>query len=298
VGLRYSKIRFTSLYGDVRLEQQSIKQDELLAASYGILGTPVAQTTDFSRDITDLRAGFNTSPWRGVSFDADYHHDDDDNHYQNGPMPAGVAAYPGFIQARDETQDAAEAKLTLRPWARFSTMFSYRYDSINYLNTTAATVPPTITPGGSLISGRYYAHDFSVHTTYSPLPRLTLASTLSYERATTVTASDGTPGVTPYRGDVYSALCNGAYVLNSTTDLLAGYGFSTSDYGESDFAGGVPLGIDYHEQDVHFGITHRFGANLTGKVEYRFNSYHEPTSGNAANYSAHILFLTMTYNWR
>lgn len=298
VGLRYSQIPFTGLFADVRLEQQSIKQLEQLAATASLPSSGSPETTDFSRDIEGLRTGFNTAPWRAVSFGADYHFADDNNHYQNGPgpYPPDGMSYPGFIEARDETQNAFEARITLKPWNRLTSVISYRYDSINYNNTTE-NVPPNVSPGGSISAAEYFSHNVSLHTTWLPWRRLSLSSTLSFERATTETASAGSTAVVPYQGNIYTALLNATYTLGPKSDLFAGYEFFTSDYGESDFTTGVPLGINYHEEDAHAGLRRKFTNYLTGKLEYRFERYTEPTGGNIPNFTAHIIFLTMTYNW-
>jgi len=60
-------------------------------------------------------------------------------------------------------------------------------------------------------------------------------------------------------------------------------------------AGGVPLGIDYHRHAVQIGARHRFGKNVSTRLQYRFEHYDEPTSGGAVNYEAHTVFATVSF---
>jgi hypothetical protein len=100
--------------------------------------------------------------------------------------------------------------------------------------------------------------------------------------------------VVPYRGDVYSVTASATYVLTRTSQLFTGYAFSDADYAQHNFAGGLPLGIDYERQSVQAGLSRRFGTNVSVKLQYRFDSYNEPSSGGAPNYRAHSVFLTLT----
>jgi hypothetical protein len=114
-----------------------------------------------------------------------------------------------------------------------------------------------------------------------------LATAFSYQPTTLTTASIGSPAVVPapvvpYRGDVYSVIANGTYILNQSTDVFAGYAFSKADYGQNNSAGGVPVGIQYQMHGVQAGIERRWGKNISTKLQYSFSYYGEPSSGRAA----------------
>jgi mono/diheme cytochrome c family protein len=67
-GFRYNKIPFTSLFGDARLKQQTLGQyDYDIQPTTSFLENP-----SYSSDLSDVRAGFNTSPWRRASLSAHY----------------------------------------------------------------------------------------------------------------------------------------------------------------------------------------------------------------------------------
>ncbi len=207
--------------------------------------------------------GFTTSPWKAVSFSGHYRRYEENSRYLNDTPPQPAGSYPGFIRARDLLTDEVEAKLTLRPITWFKTTLSYQFlTTDSWTDTRAAfkTAPPTTySPGGNILAGQFDSQIYSISTTLTPCQRLYLDTTFSYETSTTTTANNHTPTIAPYRGDIYSVLASGTYVLNQTTDLFASYSFSKADYHQDNFAAGVPMGIQYQQHAVQFGLTRRLG---------------------------------------
>ena len=302
LALRYAKIPFTDLYAEARLEQQNIWQYDQFSAAQDILNKAVfLQHTAFSSQSSDLRFGFSTSPWRSVSFTAQYRRYEDDSQYDSDPLVQPVATgYPTFIRSRELITDEVEAKLVLHPSTCFKTSLSYHYQTSEYdLNTSPyLSFGNVISPGGQLVAGEDQAHIFSINATLMPTRRLFLSTAFSYEISTTTTAADGSPAVVPYQGDIYTILADGTYVLSQTTDLFAGYSFSEANYGQNNFVGGLPLGIQYQKHSAQVGLARRFGKNISAKLQYRFDYYDEPSSGGAANYRAHSIFGTLTFLFR
>jgi len=302
LSLNYSKIPFTSLFAEARAEQQNIAQYDQFSAAQDILNKAVfLQRTAFSSQSSDVRFGFSTSPWRSVSFSAHYRRYEDDSRYDSGPLvQPSPTAYPTFIHSRELITDEVEADLVLHPTARFKTTFSYQYHATDYdLNTSPyVSFGKVISPGGELLAGEERSHVFSINATLTPMPRLFLSTTLSYQTSATTTAADGSPTVAPYRGDIYSFCANGTYVLNQNTDLTAGYFFSEANYDQNNFAAGLPLGIQYQRHSVQVGLTRRFGKNTSAELQYRFDYYDEPGSGGANNYRAYSVFGALTFRFR
>ncbi len=302
LSLRYSKIPFTSLFADAQLEQQNIAQYDQFSAVQNILNKAVfLQRTAFSSQLSDLRFGFNTSPWRSVAFSAHYRRYEDDSQYDSDPLVQPIAtAYPTFIRSRELITDEVEAKLVLHPSARFKTTLSYQYHATKYDLTTSPYLSfgNVISPGGQLVAGEDRSQIYSVSLTYAPMPRLFLATTFSWQASTTTTAADGSPTVVPYTGDTYTVLANGTYVFSQTTDLFAGYSYSEADYGQNNFAGGLPLGIQYQRHSLQVGVARRLRKTVSARLQYRFDYYNEPSSGGANNYQAHSLFGVLSFQFR
>ena len=301
LSLRYSKIPFTGLYAEARLEQQDVGQYDQFSAAQDILNKAVfLQHTDFSSRSGDFRFGFDTSPWRSAAFSAHYRRYEDDSHYDSDPLvQPSPTAYPTFIRSRNLITDEVEAKLVLHPSTRLKTTLSYQYHADTYdLNTSPYVLfGSVISPGGQLTAGEDHSHVFSINATLVPVSRLYLSATFSYEISSLVTAADGSPTVAPYRGDIYTALASGTYVFSQNTDLFAGYFFSEANYGRNNFAAGLPLGIQYQRHSVQAGLSRRFKKNISAKLQYRFDYYDEPSSGGANNYSAHSIFGVLTYRF-
>lgn len=302
LALRYSKIPFTSLFAEARLEQQTIAQYDQFSAAQDILNKAVfLQNTSFSSQLTDFRLGFSASPWRAVSLTVHYRRYEDDSQYDSAPLVQPVeTAYPTFIRSRNLITDEVEANLVLHPSTRFKTTLSYQYHATDYHLNTAAFVSfgNVISPGGELLAGKEYSHIFSINTTFTPTPRLFLSATVSYQTSATTTAADGSPAVVPYRGNIYSVFANGTFVINQATDLFAGYVFSGADYGQNNFAGGLPLGIRYQRHSAQVGLTRHFGRNVSTRLQYRFDYYNEPSSGGANNYCANSVIGTLNFSFR
>ena len=158
--------------------------------------------------------------------------------------------------------------------------------------------PIFLTPGGELTSGLGNSQTVSINATLMPMPRLYLSTTFSYENSSLVSAADGSPTVVPYSGNIYTAFVNGTFVFSPTTDLFAGYSFSEANYGQNNFAGGLPLGIQYQRQNVQVGVARKFRKNVSARLQYRFDYYDEPSSGGATNYHASSIFGMLTFQFR
>jgi mono/diheme cytochrome c family protein len=304
--VHYSRIPFTALFAEGAWEQEEINQNDDFAAPQDILNKAnFQQHTLFSSESSNLRIGFTTSPWERVSFSAHYRRYDDDSHYDSDPLIQPVAtAYPTFLLARDLLTDEYEARLTVQPYARVKTSLTYQYETTDYNVDTRsyASFGNVIAPGGEPLAGEEASHTISANATLTPVPRVYLSGTLSYEESTTTTAFDGlpagAPSVVPYRGNIYTVLANGTYAITRATTASALYTFSEANYGQNDFAGGVPMGMDYTRHSIQIGLAHRIGKDFSTKLQYRYDYYDDPGSGGTSSYRGNSIFGEMTLRFR
>jgi hypothetical protein len=291
--LRYSKIPFTGLFVDTRLQQQTISQYDYDTQT----GSGTAQNTTFSSQLSDVRAGFNTSPWSSVSLSAHYRRYEDDSHYDNDTGLPAPADYPGFILARDLLTDEIEAKLTWHPNSWLKTAFTYQHLNTRSWSDTDPSALGGGSPGGGLVAGQYDSQIYSINATLTPIPRLFLSSTVSFQPSTSVSAANDNPAIAVYHGETYSVLASSTCVLSRSTDWFVTYSFSDANFGQNNSANGLPVGIVYQQNAMQTGLSRHFGKNITAQLKYGFYSYNEPTSGGANNYVAHSVFGTLTFNW-
>jgi hypothetical protein len=295
VSLRFTRIPYTVLFAEARLGQESLAQFERLT------GSP---TDDFTRDtdadseVRDFKAGFNVSPWERVSLHASYRNRLSDTDYNHLPAYAlaGPQGYSAFLLHRDIRSDEVEAKLSWKATRWLRTALSYRLVASDYETVTEPVVG--FSPGGGLLAGNYDAQVYSLNAILTPLARLYLSTTLSYSDTRTVTAQNGHPSITPYRSDVYTALTTASYALNDATDLQVTYSFSLADYAKNTTPDAVPLGLDFVRHGILAGITRRWSEIFSTTLRYGFYHYDEPDSTGSNNFSAHGVFLTMTYKWK
>jgi hypothetical protein len=302
LSVRYSKMPFSAVYAEARFQQDDISQyDQFSSLQNNILNKAVfLQHTDYHNQTSDLRCGFDTSPWQSVSFIGQFRRSQSDSQYDSGPLVQPVAtAYPTFLLSRQIITDEVEAKVVLHLSPRFKTTLSYRYEADDYSDTTRpyANFGVPISPGGQLVAGEGRSGIYSITSTWTPVPRWYLSSMFSYQSSTLVTANGGAAAVVPYRGDTYTALVNGTYVLSQNTDVFAGFSLSDANYGTDDFAAGLPLGIEYQRRGAQVGVSRKFGKNVSAKLQYRFDYYEEPSSGGADNFRAQSIFATMTFRF-
>lgn len=301
VVLRYTRLPFTTLYAEGRLQQESLDQTEDVA---GDLPPTFLRDTDAQSNAYDVRGGFDTNPRRWLKLGAFYRWRDrsttyDGVAYDRSFPPVAIQGYPALITARDLTTQELQARLGLRPNNWFKTTFTWRLVATDYLTTTKAVTvvtPGDASPGGENFAGNYDSQIFSVNFTLTPWRRFSGFATLSYQDVRNTTVQDPTASVVPYNGDIWSVLLHGRYVLTEKTDLTASYAFSSADFQQDNFATGLPLGIDYRLHGFQIGLVSRCTEKLTTKLQYGFYHYAEPSSGGANDYTANAVFVSL--NWR
>jgi len=300
--LRFTKIPFTVLFADARFEEGSIREFQEEGSAQ------MTNQTDITSDRYNLRTGFNTSPWRWVALDAQYHRQYSDTDYNHlidvfvSPFygdPISVApenGYPAFLLSRKIQSDGLETKLTLRPLNWFRTTMSYQLTATEYSSKTDP-VYFGISPGGPLADGRYRAQTYGLSTMLTPFRRFYFSGAFTYSHSLTVTANNGDASVVPYRGDIYTFTGTTAYALNVKTGLQAMYSFSCAGYRQNNSANGVPLGLDFTRHVLFVGLTRQLTKNLSGALHYEFSQYSEPSSAHLNDFTAHGVFATLIYKW-
>lgn len=298
VRLRYTKIPFTSLFAEGRFEQETLGQSD---ADFQPASTSFIENPSFHSQMSDMRAGFNTSPWQAVSLSAHYRRYENESHYDTNQVPQPVGGYPGFISWRDLVTDEVETKLVLRLCPRLKTTWSYQYLTTDYKSDTRPAFNPAsaivYSPSGFFLSGKSQSHVYTFGTTFTPYHRLLLSGTFSYQDTITTTPNGVT--ISPYAGNIYSALASGTYILTEKSDLSMSYSYSKADFTQ---APGTPLspppvGINYQQHAIQAALSRHFNKHLTTRLQYGFFYYDEPTSAGVNNYRAQSVFGTVTYKF-
>lgn len=292
ISVRFTKIPFTTLFAEGAFEQENSGQFE--EEDGGL--TPYLRQTDVKSRLTDLRAGFNTSPWRRLSLSGSYRRYDNTTDYNNElkqSLGQVFEGYPAFITERDLLSDEAQAKLAFQWTAWLKTSLTYQWIE-NHYRTTTEPLSGGLAPGGNLLAGAYDAQVTSLNAIVTPRRRLFVSATLAYQHDRTTTAANGSAAVAPYAGEVYSAILSGTYALNAKTDVIATYAFSTADFTQENLIAGLPLGIDYHQHTLGAGLRRQIAKGKTLSLEYRFYKYHEPSSGTFNDFEAQAVFAMLS----
>lgn len=300
-GLRFTRIPFTVLHADLRLQQEDYAQYEQQAVNddFGD-ANDFLRDTDASADLSDLRVGATVSPWANLSFDAGYRQRDTATDYgvtrDEDLSPDSGNGYPAFILARDVTGEEINARVVWRTarWLKTSVKFQDLRSTIE--TQTADVLDPigqAVVPGGWLHSGEHNAQVYSLNALLTPWSRLLLNTTFSFSDAQTRTGLD-TPSVSPFEGQIYTVLTSASYALDERTHFTATYSFSQGDYAQDNAAEGLPLGLNYHRHTLLAGLRRQFKPGLVVSLQYGFYFYDEPTLGGAADYAGHGAFLFLS----
>ena len=300
--LRFTKIPFTVLFAEGRFEEQSISESEQEGSGQ------LADRTDATGDRCNLRAGFNTSPWTWIEWNAQYQRQYSDTDYHHlidvfvSPFAFGnplfVApsnGYPAFILNRKIQSDGFATKLTLRPVNWLRTTLSYQSTATDYSSKTDPDAFFGV--GGPILDGRDNEQTWGLGAVLTPFRRFYFSGTFTYSHSRVVTADNGISSVVPYRGDIYTFISTAAYALNAKTGLQASYSFSYAGYGQNNAGAGVPLGLDFTRHVLFVGLTRQLTKNLSGALHYEFSQYSEPSSAHLNDFTAHGVFATLVYRW-
>ena len=306
--IRYTQIPYTVLFAEGRWENSQIGQrEEQVGDELFLGGQTLLRNTDFTNDRQEYRVGFNTSPLSMFSLNAHYKRTTSDSDYDNHKVALDTEGYSAFIRARSIDTDEVQTRLALRPasWLKMSltyqlvaTDYKTATDPVSGFNVAQSTIiPDFISPGGTIFAGNYDANVYGFNAALSPIPRLYFSSTFTYSDSRTKTAQNADPSIVSYRGGIYSAMLSANYALNKLTDLHAAYSFSHADYGQSNEADGLPLGLNYTRHGLMAGVTRRLTSYLSTNLRYAFYEYSEPSTGGINNYVAHGVFATLIFKW-
>ncbi len=294
LALRINRLPFTTLFAEARLQQEQVRHAENVVTL-----VPFNRHTEATTYATDLRIGFDSSPLGWIKFGSHYRWRDKGTDYDDGLAdgnPSDLLGYPTLIAKRDLTTHEIVSRLTVRPVSQFQATLTHRLIATDYRTTTEPVsfgAPGDASPGGRTLTGNYDAHIVSLNCTLIPHRRFHAFTTISFHDTRTRALHDNSLAVVPYRGETWSLLCHGRFVLTPQSDLTAGYSFSTADFRQEIPADGLAVGARYDRHGVQFGWTKRWSEQLTSKLQYGFYQYDEPTFRGANNYTAHALFLSV-----
>ncbi len=301
-GLHYTQIPFTVVFSEARFEEADVSEFQQQEASEYV------RHTDAFNLHRDIRAGFNTSPWRWFSFTTQYHDQSSATDYHhltdifNGLATATTNGYPAFIEGRNVDGDGLESKCVLRPANWISTTFSCDLTATDYHSRTDPAFDfgslQVVTPGGMILDGNTRAHTYGFSTTLTPVNQLYFTTAFTCSQTRIRTANNDVPSVAPYHGTVYTMSSSATYALNLKTALQAGYIVSRADYDQNPAAPALPFGLNFTRHELLFGLTRQFSKRVSGVLHYEFSQYSDPAAGHTHDFSAHGVFASIAYKWQ
>jgi hypothetical protein len=281
LGVRYTKIPFTTLYAEGRWTEQQIDLGERDTGDPATAFTRQTDTDIFRQNYT---VGLNTAPIPKTTLAIRYRHSIYENDYEH--TTDTMAGYPAFITGQDFTMDEIMAKLTLRPCRYFNVAFQYQLMATDIRTRTAAV--PLLVPQGGLQSGNYDANIYTVSATLTPISRLYLTGLFSLQDTRTASVANGNPSVANYSGNVYTIMSTAGYALDNKTDVNLQYTYSRTDNSSVNAAAGLPLGVADQRTGLTAGLSRKLCNNAIARLRYGFYNYNDRANGGIDNYTAHL----------
>jgi len=280
LGLRYAGIPYTTVYLEGAWRQQSVDLFERELED-GTLDFERSTETDVNRQRYTI--GLNTSPVRRLTFSARYRRSYRDNEYDHEIDTE--AGYSAFIDRQKFTVDELNARLSLRPtsWLR---------GSLQYMLVMSDIETRYDTPGGTIETGDYDAHVYSLEMTLMPFAGLYLTGLVSYRDSRTDAFSNEVPSVVEYESDVLSFAGGAGYALDPKTTLNLQYIFSRSENAQNNAADGLPLGLDHQRHGFVAGVSRHLTDAVDVGFRYGFYTYDEDSNGGIDDYTAHMIAAT------
>jgi hypothetical protein len=296
--LRCVKIPFTTLFAEVRAEQETVGQfEQQTDLNFGT--DQLLRDTDADTMGWDWRAGFTTAPWRTVSFGAHYRQFSRDVNY-NHPVDQFFGApdgYSAFIRGRNTVTDEVEARVVYRPVPWLRTAFTYQLQQTDYDVTTDPWPGlEIVVPGGPLQSGSYDSHVLGANAAFTLVRNLSFTANFTYQHLTSSSFANYTPSVTSFSGDTYTVTAAASYTIDAKTDVTGSYTIAWADYLQPNYVDGLPLGPTYSQQLLQAVLSRQLRPNLRVRLGYAASLYRDDTTGGYDNYTAHGVFGSLT--WR
>lgn len=295
-GIRYTKIKNTALYLDIKLQQRVMGQREDQHIEDGFDdANDFMRDTDARMDHKEYKMGMSYSPRHWISIETSYRRSLRQNQYDHiidadlDNFTSIGNGYSAFIRARDTEMDAFEIKLTLKARRRIRTSIAYRLSATDFsLATDSLDLFDTIFPYS--FAGNYDAHLYMSSITYQPKDRLSLSATSTISDIRTISSITDGDLLVPYSGSIYSFLGTSNYIISKTLDWATTYSFSQSDFSQINTGHNLPIGIDYDRHGILTGLTKKMRNTSQIRIQYGFFTYDEPTLSGAADYTAHGVF--------
>jgi hypothetical protein len=255
--------------------------------------------TDFTSNRGDWKAGVQISRWTVASFNLQYRGQFSDNDYNNLPVspPSVTEGYSAFIREREIDGGSLQALVTLRPCSWVRARLKYEHNDTQYYVNTAPVGPPANSPGGEINSGTSRGTQYQFSATLKPWRRVGLGGSLGYIDSDTSTARNDISSVADYSGYNWWARGTVAFVLSGKDDLFFSYEYWQSDFAQTQYSTGLPLGSEFSRQSLQVGWTRKWNAHLKSHLRYGFYDYRDPASGGTTDYTANGLFASLSYQW-
>lgn len=259
----------------------------------------IDRDTDSTRFTQNYVLGINWYPTRKVSFATQYYHKERKNDYDHEIDSTSNATnsgnrYPAFLVAQHFKTDDVNCRVTWRPSGFFSSVSRYDFQ-LSTIDTTADNLD-------SVQSGNMVSHIFSQAFTLTPWNPVYLQLSGMYVWDQVDTPATIQPGaaaglVSKSRNGYWNVNANVGLALDERTDLQASYSYFQSNDFMDNSGVSTPYGAESREHGVTVTLSRMLNRRLRLTLKYGFFDYHDVTSGEHNNYTAHMVYSGLQFRF-
>ena len=259
--------------------------------------TAVNRSTDSERFTQKYTFGANWYPLRKLHFSGQFYHksvDNDYTHLVDSTLNTSGDRYPAYLLAHKFSTDNFNLRATWRPLPNVTSVTRYDYQI-----STVETFPDKLV---GMETAQTTAHIISQTLTWVPWSRLFLQGTFSYALDSTTTPVSALTGgalglVSDARNDYWQATAAATFVVDDKTDLQANYFYYRANNFINNSAYSMPYGTSGNDHTVNVSLSRNFSKAVKGTLSYGYFRHRDETSGGLDNYTAHLLFSSLTYRF-
>ena len=297
LSLRYSGIAHTALYAEAEFEQT---RNYLSEFRDSIAGTNAGSTNEyFTRDTlthinrTAWTLGGRVVPSQLWNLTAQVRRRAEDNDYddQQETVSSSTLARSAFFDDLRIKGDEAETKFTLKPYHWMQNSVRYQFLNNKYLPRAEGQVNT---------KNRMLANILTFDTTLQPVDPLLVTLSFSHQALTTKTSAANSTSV-PLPGfdaTVDSWLASASYSPTETVTLINTVEYSkASNFNDYIALNELPLGAEFTEYDLRTQLDWSPKKGVKISPSYEYAMYDANPLVEVGNYSAHIAWLDLTFDW-
>lgn len=297
LGLRYSGIKRTSLYGNVEVERFNNwiyeNRNSIAGESAASAGEVFYRETNVYTTKYILTAGSRTVLNKFLNFTTQIRHKNEDSDYDDirEVDPTGSSDKSAFFDYLQIGGTDLTTKWTVKPLKQVTGSMRYQYGDNAYVSRTDAAVNQR-----SLVLSHTFTYDLMLQPIDSLL--LDLGYMRQLAKTSTPAGNGASPKIPGFTANVNTWMLSSSYIISPKWSLNSSFSKADQDNFNDFTSTGMPYGVDASWYDASVGLSWIANKTVTVEPKYTYYSYKDnPKTEAGGGYTAHEVWLGVNLNW-